>query len=843
MPVLAKRLPFLALPFLLVTLLKPAADAAGPEKKAPRLDLQGDPLPPGAVARLGSQRFRVPSKEFLAVAFAPDGKALAGLDTDGRLTLWDLASGRVLHAEKGKRKSIGKKQSRGGPHALLAFSPDGRQLVVGMNWGDYCRPLCLWDRATGRDFHHFVGAEEGFVAAAVARDFKTLAASARGKPLLLWDLNRGAPRRQWKVPGGEPESVALSPDGKVLATGGPDSVVRLWDTASGKEVLSLKGHKGPVTGLAFSPDGKTLASRDESRLIFLWDCGSGKEIRRWRSAPDDPRSVALRLAGLTFSPDGKTLAVCEGGWTIDLWDPASGKLRHRLRGNCGPACTFSPDGRLLATANRKISLLDTRTGLPLYGAHQEGIRGAAFSPDGRTAFTLEFGRLSRWDARTGRLLGVLPLRLPALSGDGRLVAEVAGGKNDRIDLRETATGKTLRTIRPGKWPQPRQFSADGKLLGVVLSGNQEQALAVFDTATGEELHRLGKYPHFLASQSFSADGRTVAALPPGGGDGINPLVATYFDCRLWRLPGGYLERNVKLPDPRAVVLSPDGRLLASNNWGRLVTVVEVASGRPVRSWSVSGSLVDQLVFSPGGRLLAVSESPDVQVWDVESGKLLRRFSGHLPGWVNTLAFSPDGTRLLSGSDTDGTALIWDVSGLSPRPAAVELKAERLRARWAALADPDPSVARRALAELARAPAGAAKFIAERLRERPKEALARDAARIDKLIAELGDAKYAVREKASAELSQAPEAAPTLQKQLAGKGVSLEVRRRIERVLAELRRGRAELAAGTLRWLRAIEVLERVATPEAREVLTTLARGSGPVGAEAAASLERLRKRR
>src|SRR5262249_23018243 len=150
-------------------------------------------------------------------------------------------------------------------------------------------------------------------------------------------------------------------------------------------------------------------------------------------------------------------------------------------------------------------------------------------------------------------------------------------------------------------------------------------------------------------------------------------------CRLWDGASGATVRD--LPTGHRcpwLAFSPDGRLLATAGWGTDAQLWETATGKQVRAWKVSRSWGDQVAFSADGRTLAVAERTEppvnkasLQLWDVDEGKLLRGF--HVPGTsgVASLAFSPDGRRLVSGNWADGTILVWDTSAAQERPRPEE----------------------------------------------------------------------------------------------------------------------------------------------------------------------------
>jgi dipeptidyl aminopeptidase/acylaminoacyl peptidase len=210
------------------------------------------------------------------------------------------------------------------------------------------------------------------------------------------------------------------------------------------------------------------------------------------------------------------------------------------------------------------------------------------------------------------------------------------------------------------------FSPDGRLLA---SGSYDNTIKLWEVASGRP-RALPHGPHrrclFRGVQSRRAapglrlQGRTI---------------------KLWEVASGREVRSLSGP-VWSVAFSPDGRLLASTS-GSLITssvtikLWEVATGREVRSLTLTGhtGTVWSVAFSPDLRLLASGscgkfDSHDncirgeIKLWEVTSGREVRTLSGHT-SWVLSVAFSPDGRLLASGS-YDKTINLWDISDLVGR---------------------------------------------------------------------------------------------------------------------------------------------------------------------------------
>jgi hypothetical protein len=309
--------------------------------------------------------------------------------------------------------------------------------------------------------------------------------------------------------------------------------------------------------------------------------------------------------------------------------------------------------------------------------------------------------------------------------------------------------------------------------------------------------------------------------------------------RLWDPTTGKEIRHLNSGQGGAQVLafSPDGKYLASGGWDNKVHLWRVSSGREIRTFEGTENYVNSLAFSADGKSLASGNyQGKVFLWEVATGKLRQSLTGH-EGQVATLAFAADGRTLVSGSQ-DTTILVWSITSSPDDDIPTPLKPNDLKRLWTALGDEDVPRAYQAVWDLIGCSERAVPFLKDQLHPVP----AADSSRIVRLLGQLDNPRFEVRQKATAELEKFGElATPELRQVLQGRP-SPEVRRRAEHLL-DLAEAQS-LSPEGIRTLRAVEVLERIANPEARQVLQRL--GAGAPGAtvtqEARTALKRLDKR-
>jgi WD40 repeat protein len=831
------------------------AEADHPQAKE-RTDQYGDPLPRGALARLGTVRFRH-GYPIWSLAFSPDGTTLLS-NVAKRMGqpivnhfLWDTTTGKER-----RRFSV-----EGAMLNPIHFTRTGRIVLLDGSDSD----IAFYDVMSGQRKPFRAKLPAASWSIALSGDAKTVAALTRDGFICVGDPDspRQVPLFVGPVTGQKDNVViygcvlVLSDDGKKLAfthykqeKTGLSEVVRVWDVARRQELRGLAGLPSWHSSHAFLPDGRMLSVGRFGDVVVL-DPTTGKQSLRLKFPHRD-------LGPGHLSPDARLLAIRDRS-DIVLVEMATGKTLRRFAIRGRPCCAFSPDGKVLAVGgdDGTIRFWEVATGREVRPSpgHHGAVETVTTSPDGKTVATVGADQTIRhWEAASGKELARIAIPRQAGQSDPEkfrpcvLAFDVAGRRlvaarpDGDVSLWEPVAKETLRNSACLEGHRPGALSSDGRL---VLSTCPSGAVGLWKAASGESVRLFAprgvgkvdpKGDNSATALALSPDGRLAAA--GWGGQVEGPVGTNYIPhVQIWdtasgrerkivwfnRFQGGMpagLSFASSVWDPVGLLrFSPDGRTLAIGIGG-VIHLWDMAgdrearrvdAGDPPAGWAVA--------FSPDGRVLALGQRDGFFLSDVATGRELCRASGH-EGPVTSLAFSPDGRRLITGG-ADSTGLVWDVPFLlaeARRKRVTPSKAE-LEVLWRDMGSEDGARADRAVWALVAAPGRAVPLLRDRLQPVPPA----DSERIARLVTELSSERFAARDLATRELESLGElASPALDKALKAGG-SLELRRRAEQLVQKANRPVSDPAK--MRALLAVEALERIGTQEAKQILQRLAGGA------------------
>lgn len=535
----------------------------------------GDPLPAGAVARLGSVRLAHVSATTLA--FGDDGLLYSG-SIESPVNCW-RPDGTLHHATHTRLAvdsiAIGESLYLISGNALVTLHR-AREETNNPEWIQF---------PTSR--RHNVNL--GFV---------------KGKLAMLSGTNlgrRGRSRRWNWTPLPIEGAVPIAAFGwDWIAACDPKGNVQVLDAAEETLVHELAMGLVP-SALAISKNGASLAAGFADGRIAIWDVASGKQLSEW------PAHTAP-VGALAFSHEGNVLASA-GFARIRLWNPATGSERVLLPTMEEPpaAISFHPEApRIVTRTGLSLKEWDAETGVelsevPARGTWDDGNR----MPESRHRFVEGNGEWLLWDTAVGR--NTLTVRdqatACAASLDGKLIA--SAGPSNELRLFEAAGGKRwqLRTPYRAGAPSFVRFLADGS---GVLAGRTFEEIDLFDIKDGKKLVT------FVGPIAISRDGELLASTS-GNGDDVPRMVLVHK-----RTAAGNWEEWKRLGPltaaARAIAFAPFGRTLAVATNELLLWKLEKRGGPHARH----DASAHELAFSADGRRLATIcwSSAATLVWDV-----------------------------------------------------------------------------------------------------------------------------------------------------------------------------------------------------------------------------------
>ncbi len=467
------------------------------------------------------------------VAISPDSTRAATGHRDGRVRVWELATGLLLETFEGHTEAI----------TGLRFLSDGRTVVS----GSADKTVRLAQTSIVRT----IPVSEPALAGATLYNNGSHAITAAGDGrVVMTDLNSGAVTREFRVPltdattasattasasaDGPPQYASLQPtavasrnDNQRVAAGTQNGQLYIWNANNGDQVLATFDLNSAVTALGFSPDNQKLAAgtADGRVQVFGPSIPGIQPQREWLLHQEI--DVAAPVTDVVFSADSRSVWTSLENGGISRWGYAApGQIRQFNHGGPVYGVAVSADGRTVVSCStdQTVRVWDVTTGQQRFqlNGHQGAVHAIALNPDETLAVSSGAdGTLRLWDIIGGRQIKELTrfdstMYSIAIHPEGQLVA--AAGADRQVHLLNLITGEEQRTLTGhSDYIHSVQFSREGNK---ILSYGYAGYLKTWNTADGklEQESREGNVGNYA---NISPDGRRILL---SNGDGTARVV-------------------------------------------------------------------------------------------------------------------------------------------------------------------------------------------------------------------------------------------------------------------------------------------------------------------------------
>ena len=671
-------------------------------RPAPFNVVQGDTegttwaLPDGAIARLGKGRdFRValsPNRKYFAVGtliglwwyemsskspialwetergmisavdFSPNGECLAIANWDGIIKVLDAQSGECLaQIKRMQEQNI---------YWRITFSPDSKWVATA-NWRgivevlDVNQGVCVAQMDRGErevisaDITELEFSPNGQYVAATADNLGT-----EGTQTYVWcpdtdDLTFKFAGRYYCFSQNSCLLAGLTSDESRDDADPINHYVSVWNIITGERISHFRVKSDWIDTITFSPCGEFLALSIRDESLRVWNLTTSVE----KGVYTDFGSSRIELF---YSQEGELFAIVDGEDTIEVWNMEQKEKLSipEIHPRSIDAMWFREFPQLALTE----IILSKKSKMGNYIHLIQTLRGfdnvpqpVLFLPDGKTlASTSDHRGIVLWDVESKQaretLLGDKRITSFTVLPCGNIIAAYIRGNEDYgcVWDADKPDEPIAEFTEEAQLTWKIAFSPTGERLAI---GSREGTIYQWDLKNKEKLKSFIGHTDFIWSVKYSPDGKRLAS---GSSDNTN---------RLWDVASGEEIATFPLDEPLTlmkIVFSPCGKVIAGGMFGELriwcadtlTTLHAISQPQTEKPYA--------LAFSPCGRYLASGtwwyegmEKMAIRLWDVASGENITTLWGH-PTDIQSLAFSPDGTLLASGS-FDGAIMLWDLT--------------------------------------------------------------------------------------------------------------------------------------------------------------------------------------
>ena len=594
-----------------------------------------------------------------AVDFSPNGEWIATGSYDGIIKVLDVQSGECMAQMKRMQEQ--------NIYWKIAFSPDSKWIVTANQKGiveilDVHHGVCIAEMDRGErevisaDITQLEFSPNGQYVAATAENLGT-----EDTQIYIWCHETG--ELMFNFNG---DSFVFSQDGHLLAAAIPvesndDNSAEhgvVWNIVTGERITNTSSHDDWIEIITFSPCGKFLVYTDSDTILYVRDI---VENVNNKVCTDFSMHRTLPF----YTQEGELFAIVNGEDTVEVWNVERGEKLPipEIHPKSIDAMWLKEFPQLALTdiSLNKMSKLGNNIHLiPTLRRFDHVPQPVLFLPDGKTlASTSDHRGIVLWDVESRKvrdtLLGNIVISSFLVLPCGNIIGDCSFDNNvnvwssDELDKPIAEFSETEQT----ELGRGRAFAPTGDKFAI---GSREGTIYLYDFRNKEKLKPLIGHRDFIWSVAFSPDGKRIAS---GSVDRVP---------RLWDVETSEEIAALPLDKPRilmGIAFSPCGKVIAGGMYGELriwcadtlTTLFAIPQPQSEKPFA--------LAFSDCGRYLASGtwwqkgmEKMAIRLWDVASGENIATLWGH-PTDIQSLAFSPDGMLLASGS-FDGTILLWDM---------------------------------------------------------------------------------------------------------------------------------------------------------------------------------------
>ncbi|OSZ80607.1 hypothetical protein CAP36_04975 [Chitinophagaceae bacterium IBVUCB2] len=538
------------------------------------------------------------SNQMKAVAISPNEKLYASGDLDGKIKIWEAATGKLLASlnrghptalaftkdnkaliitgftpaeayiiQTGKSISLAGYDFSGG----LATSPDGKWIAIS---GQYYSEkgsagIRILDAST---FHLVDSIPEKFYNEEIkfSNDSKSLALYG-GKETELWDIEKRKVTASFEGHSSRITNLEFSENDSQILTTADDSTARLWETQTGKPIIVFKGHTGTVWEAKFHPDGQKIITVSSDNTAKIWNKLTGEIVQTMTNANGWIYRVQI-------APDKKTFALGDYSGFCSVWNAVTNKKIYYFRAGKESLyfLNYLKKTNSIVTGNYDpvLSRWNIATGKKemTYGSHNERFIALQLSNDEKFLLTSSRdGVVRKIEVSTGKILFYKKLfnnewatSVDFSKNDSLFV--VAGGKAGSVVFNSVGGDETILNDVSRSYESFSKFSPNGKYV-------------LHDDNSTVQLIRLSDNKLLLTIDSISSF--TEQCFSP---DGAYIITGGSNKVKIWSVATQELVQSVTVATayPHTIEMSFDSKyFLCFDNSGSLLQVWETATGKLV----------------------------------------------------------------------------------------------------------------------------------------------------------------------------------------------------------------------------------------------------------------------